>query len=120
MNRDLYRVRRLIKAGRYREAQMLLKETSHPDVQRLENELEHLLAEGAHVPPFVTSSSLLGGVIFGAVFTLFTYFIGMRDPAFLVMCFGSSLFVGAVLPEIGRRRQETYEMFYDMWKKRGN
>jgi hypothetical protein len=120
MNRDLNRVRRLIKAGRYSEAGFLLKETQHYGVKNVAQELDGLIdiEYMQETPRFITRISLgLAGVI-GVIFALCIRLMGTVNPIFWVLAFVIGAGFGLLLPEVSLRRQKTYEMFYNIWLKK--
>ncbi|GAB4508659.1 MAG: hypothetical protein OHK0046_01720 [Anaerolineae bacterium] len=114
-------VRRLIRAQRYDEAYILLKETNHPQVPALETKLRALLA--ANNPPLpsarlITACSLRIGCMVGLLLALPLRAIGVIDLPTLSICFALGFFLGVVMPAQARRHQTTSEMLMQMFINR--
>lgn len=115
--RTIQRIRRLMRAGRYDEARILLKETNHPQVPALEAQL-YALQEADHPaearPPIISRRTLTLGALAGAAIVALLLIAGLRDIPLLLICFGVAGIMGMIAPEFVHRRKGTITYFNEI------
>ncbi|GEM_PF-2561658 len=114
MNRDITPIKKLIASGRYEEARLMLRETQHPQVAKLEEEITELI-EGkkrAERPPIISRSAVLSGMVAGSAFFLFfAAKYHYQSIAYFALCGILVAFVVMIFPEYTRRRYRTADYF---------
>ena len=118
---NVLKIRRLIRDRRYYEAQHLLRETRHISVAVLDRQLNELLLKELVPQPSGLSlnrQTLFGGLVSGLLFGLLSVIGGMRDVYWIAAVAFSGALFGMLLPEIMRRRQNTYDYFVGLYFER--
>lgn len=112
--RHIQMVRRLVRAGRYNEARVIMKETNHPQIPALEKQvsrLEESEIQNDVCPPIITRMSLMFGISIGLFFVIMGMGAGTRNLPFLAVCFVLGFGFGVVMPEHERRRGITRDKY---------
>lgn len=118
---NVLKIRRLIRDRRYHEAQHLLRETRHISVAVLDQQLKELILKEQPPKPSgvrLTRQIILAGVVSGLLFGLLCVIGGMRDVYWIAAVAVSGTLFGMLLPEIMRRRQNTYDYFVGLYFER--
>ena len=116
------KIRRLMRERRYYEAQHLLRETRHSSVPVLDQQLKHmiLITQPPQQPTLsLNRQTLIAGLISGIVFGLLCIIGGMRDVYWTSGIIILGAVFGMLLPEIMRKRQNTYDYFVGLYFERG-
>lgn len=101
MNRDIHAVRRLMNAGKYDEARILLQETKHPGVARMYRELEiYLAAQEANQAARIGRMSPLIALGAGLTLVLMALAAGIFSVLFLLLLFLIGAVLGFMIAEI--------------------
>jgi len=121
--RHIQMVRRLVSAGRYNEARVIMKETNHPQIPALERRVNRLTEANApkeQPHQIVTKGSVTLGTIAGVVLVLMNLMTGTRYLPFLIICFVLGFGFGMILPEYERRRNITRDIYIKLFFKKLN
>jgi hypothetical protein len=118
---NVLKIRRLIRDRRYHEAQHLLRETRHVSVPVLDQQLKALILKTQ--PPHQSGigfnrQTILAGLSSGALFGLLSVAGGLRDIYWMAALTLFGALFGLLLPEIMRRRQNTYDYFVGLYFER--